>query len=1082
MRARQLMLVVCLSLLASVTAWGQAVSTAQITGSIKDQSGAVLPGVEISVTQTATGAARTAISDETGSYVLANLPIGPYMLEATLPGFRTYVQTGIVLQINGNPVINVNLEVGQVSDQIEVQADAALVETRSVGVGTVIDNQRVLELPLNGRQATELIFLAGMATPSAAPGLNPGVRNYPTIEISVAGGVSNGMTYLLDGGTHNDPFNNLNLPLPFPDALQEFKVETSALPAQYGHHSSAAINAVTKAGTNEFHGDLFEFLRHGRLNARNTFAPARDTLRRNQFGGTIGGPIATNKLFFFAGHQTTLTRSDPSTVTAYIPTPAMLAGDFTTIASPSCNSAGRQITLPAAQGFVNNRIDVSRLSPAALKLVSYLPSTTDPCGQIRFIRSTEVTENMTLGRMDYQVSDKHSLFGRYLQARRDSPTDYDGTNPLTLSNGDLKFRVYSFVLGDTYLLGAGTVSNFRATLNRSKIPKVPPPFFDFNDLGIKAWVATPKYTTLSVTGAFSVGGTGATIGWYNTTSFQFTEDISIVKGAHQIGFGGNWIHSEMNRLSMSNTVGPISFNGQITNVGLPMADFLIGRPSQFQQSNPSVFYPRSNYTGAYIQDAWKATSRLTVNAGLRWDPYIGVNSKHGIAGHFEDTLFNQGARSPNYRNAPAGLVLPGDPGYPGNKITNSRWWNFAPRLGLAWDPTGDGRMSVRAAYGIFFDLPHLQSYVGLPGSAPFASLVTIANPPSLEDPWAGYPNGNPFPFTVNPNITFPTFGSYTTHPFDTPTTYSNQWNLSVQRQVGEDWLFAANYVGNSIIHLVTGSQLNPAIYIPGSSTTGNINNRRRLNLLNPDQGRFYGSIQASDPGGTANYNGLLLSVQRRRARGLTVQGNYTWSHCISDLQNTELGVAGSAYMIPNNRSSSRANCPNSDRRHVFNLSTVYGTPQFANNTLRMIAGSWQISGIVRLQAGGYLTVTTGVDNALTGQPNQRPNQILADPFVANKSINGWLNPAAFQAPAPGTYGNLAAGNILGPGMIRVDMGLTRTFAIREGQTLQFRAEAFNLPNHVNPSNPITALNNQNFGRIQSADDPRIMQLALKYVF
>ena len=255
--------------------WAQ--STAQISGTVKDQTGAVLPGVEVSVTQTGIGLKRSAVTDETGSYILTSLPIGPYRFEATLPGFRTYVQTGIVLQVNSNPVINASLEVGQVAEQVEVQADAALVETRSTGVGQVIDNVRVLELPLNGRQAVDLILLSGAAISGGAQATN---RNYPTQSISVAGGLNNGLTYLLDGGTHNDPFNNLNLPLPFPDALQEFKVETSAVPAQYGQHSAGAINAVTKSGTNDFHGDLFEFVRNGILNARNAFALKRDELTR----------------------------------------------------------------------------------------------------------------------------------------------------------------------------------------------------------------------------------------------------------------------------------------------------------------------------------------------------------------------------------------------------------------------------------------------------------------------------------------------------------------------------------------------------------------------------------------------------------------------------------------------------------------------------------------------------------------------------------------------------------------------------------------------------------------------------------
>src|SRR3989475_11056365 len=332
-------------ILTCIGAWGQ--STAQVSGAVKDQTGAVLPGTEVTMTQTETGLMRTTVTDETGSYSLPNLPIGPYRLEASLPGFRSYAQSGIVLQVGSNPVINIVLQGGQVSAAVEVQANAALVETRSAAVGQVMENVRILELPLNGRQVTDLMVLSVAAVGGGAQptGTATSGRNYPTESISVGGGLNNGLVYILDGGTHNDPYNNLNLPLPFPDALQEFKVETSALPAQYGQHSSAAVNAVTKSGTNEFHGDLFEFVRNGALNARNAFALTRDNLKRNQFGGTIGGPIVNNKLFFFAGNQTTIQRSTPSDSIMYVPTPAMLAGDFTAITLPACNTAGRQINL-----------------------------------------------------------------------------------------------------------------------------------------------------------------------------------------------------------------------------------------------------------------------------------------------------------------------------------------------------------------------------------------------------------------------------------------------------------------------------------------------------------------------------------------------------------------------------------------------------------------------------------------------------------------------------------------------------------------------------------------------------------------
>src|SRR5947207_10963859 len=367
-------------ILNSTQVWAQA--TAQISGTAKDQSGAVLPGVEITATQTDTGIARTAVTNETGSYVLPNLPIGPYKLEASLGGFRTFSQTGIVLHVGANPEINISLEVGQVSETIEVQADAALVETRTTGIGQVMDNVRVMELPLNGRQVTELITLSGAAI---GGGVQNSPRNYPTDIISIGGGSNNGVTFLLDGGIHNDPYGNQTLPLPFPDALQEFKVETSAVPAQYGFHAAGVVNVVTKGGTNEFHGSLFEFVRNRVFNARNTFASEKDGLKRNQFGGVIGGPIVKNKLFFFGGLQTTLQRSDPKGNTTFAPTPQMLAGDWTTYASAACQSTGA-MTLRApfgTGGFAPNTINPALFSKPAVELIRRLNVTPiDGCGRV----------------------------------------------------------------------------------------------------------------------------------------------------------------------------------------------------------------------------------------------------------------------------------------------------------------------------------------------------------------------------------------------------------------------------------------------------------------------------------------------------------------------------------------------------------------------------------------------------------------------------------------------------------------------------------------------------------------------------
>ena len=318
-------------LLGCASAWAQQ-STAQINGVVHDASGLSVPGAEIKATQTATGLVRTTVSNPDGAYTLTSLPIGPYLLEFSKNGFNKYVQSGVQLQVDSNPTVDATLKVGSVSESIIVEANASLVETHNTNIGQVVDSQRVSEMPLNGRNPIELVFLAGMATYPGNGAINT-VRNYPTVVVSVAGGQGNGLSYLLDGANYQDPYNNLSLPLPFPDALQEFKVETSALPAQYGFHAAAAVNAVTKSGTNEFHGDLFEFLRNGDLNARDYFATSRDTLKRNQYGGVVGGPIKKDKLFFFGGYQKTTQRSDPAQQSAFVPTPTMLSGDFTAVAS-----------------------------------------------------------------------------------------------------------------------------------------------------------------------------------------------------------------------------------------------------------------------------------------------------------------------------------------------------------------------------------------------------------------------------------------------------------------------------------------------------------------------------------------------------------------------------------------------------------------------------------------------------------------------------------------------------------------------------------------------------------------------------
>ena len=1077
----------------------RAQATAQITGTVKDQSGAVLPGVEVTVTQTETGVMRTSVTNETGSYILSNLPIGPYRLEAGLPGFRTYAQTGIVLQVNSSPVVNPVLEVGQVTEQVEVQANATLVETRSVGVGQVIENARILELPLNGRAMIELVALAGAATP--APVINGANRDpFAKGNVSVAGGLNSGLTYILDGANHNNAQHNGYLSLPFPDALQEFKVETGATGAQNGGKSAGSVSLVTKSGTNAFHGNLFEFVRNGMFNARNAFAPKRDTIKRNQFGGTVGGAIMKNKLFFFAAYQGTKIRQDPSDLIAFVPTPAIMAGDFTTFASPACN-AGRQITLRTP--FVNNRVDPALFSKPAVVFVSKLPKTSDPCGKTIYSIPSLEDDHQAIGRIDYQWSTNHSVFGRYLIDSAVIPPGYDINKNLLAVAGNpgagADGLVQAFTLGDTYLFSANVVNAIRLTANRFANIKTAPNLSGAGvglvDIGIKMFSYQPYSPAANVTGAFSI----STLAGPNTAvTFAGSDDLSVLRGNHQLAFGGQMAMWWYSLYADTYNHGRMAFNGQTTGLGL--GDFLMGNVSQFEMGSNTGHYKRSKYIALYGADTWKVNPKLTLSYGLRWEPYFPIISLDGSGVHFDHDALRRGIKSTRFTNTPSGVFFNGDPQFTtGLQVMNNKWWNFSPRLGLAWDVAGDGRTSVRASVGTFYDFPTAQYQNSLSNSPPFNNRI-IRNNVSLDSPWANEPGGDPFPMASGRSVTrdsqWPLYGLVAALDYDTPNMQVTQWNLSLQKQVGSDWLVSASYLGSNTTHLWSIQHYNPAVFLglgpctlngvsyTTCSTTANTNQRRRISLENPAAGQYYGFVDRIDSGGTANYNGMLLSVQRRAARGLTVSGNYTWSHCISDpwqVSNADIGSGGWSH--PDIRRFDRGNCTEgaTDRRHIFNLSAVAATPQFSNPALRTVGSGWRFSPIFRILSGGYLSVTANQDRALTGTNGQRANQVLTNPY-GDKSVNNYLNPTAFALPAMGTFGNVGAGSIAGPGTWQFDAALSRTFQLREAQKLEFRVEAFNLTNSFRMNDPTTILTSNIFGQVTSAKDPRIMQFALKFVF
>ncbi len=1066
-----------------VSLHAQSTAVSQITGVAQDASGAGIPNAEIRVTQTQNGLTREVTAGPDGSFTFPNLPVGPYRLEAKAPGFSTYVQTGIVLQVASNPVINPVLQVSSVSNQVEVTANAAMAETHENSISQVIDQKRIEDLPLNGRNPTQLILLSGgSAAPPTGGDLNTS-KNYQTqsTPIAVAGGQISSINFLMDGGDNNNSFTNLNMPFPFPDALQEFNVQTSAVPARYGLHPGGVVNLVTRAGGNQFHGDLFEFLRNGIFNARNFFGTSRDSLKRNQFGGTLGGPILHDKLFFFTGYQGTRARSDPATTTSVIPNQGMVSGDFSTFLSSTC--LARPITLNAP--FVNNKIPTSQLNPQALALAKYLPSATaDPCGKVTYGIQSNGDEDQLIARIDWNGSEKHQLFGRYFYSDYRNPPIFDGQNALTTTKPGVADRSQTITLGDNYSFRPNLLSAFHATATRLAVTRGSASnLFSPADVGININDLVSNFVTININNGFSLGCGTCAPGHFNTNSFQVAEDIDWIHGSHQISFGVNWIHDQLNAVSNNLSNGTFTFNGSVT--GNSLADFLIGRPSDFMQSNPQQENERYYYFGAYVQDAWRVNPRVSVNLGLRWEPYFPEHDSFNRGSHFEPGWFAQGLHTSQYANAPVGVVFPGDPQFPGAN-TNKRWNDLAPRAGLIFDPKGDGRQTIRLSYGILYDTPIVYYDVRFTSAPPWGNSIDIPNPAGgLTNPYLNFPGGNPFPQPFPPpkSVIFPAGGVWVNLPLHIRPPYMQQWNLSYQRQFGANWLVTANYLGNKTTHLWLGTEINPAVYIQGQSTTANTNQRRVLYLQNPAQGQYYSTIGMADDGANAHYNGLLISAQHRLAQNFTALANYTWSHCMGDGDfNNDL--TGPIYQNPSNRAGDKANC-NFDHRHIANISLVAMTPQFSSTWTRRILGAWELSGVFTAQSGGYWSATTGRDASFTGVNLDRPN-VVGDWRVSNPAPSLWFNPGAFTPNLPGQYGNAGRNVILGPGYMELDMGLLKNISITEHQHVEFRAEAFNILNHANFATQSGgwhgSLADTRVGQITQAADPRILQFALKYVF
>lgn len=1087
----------------------QAVGT--IVGTVSDPSGAVVPSAKVTVTQEGTGFARTVTANTAGYYVVPSLPPATYSLSVETAGFQTYVQKGIMLQANESATVNVVLEVGATTQTVTVEAGAGLVNTTTSTLSEVVDQRRMVDLPLNGRNAAALTLLVGGTVNSPGGGADQGnQKTFPGAEtISANGSRQNTINYKLDGANFNDQYTNVNQPFPFPDALQEFSVQTSNYSSQFGENAGGQVNVVTKSGTNQLHGEGFEFARNAVFNARNFFEGRRDQLKRNQFGGTVGGPVVLpglynghDRTFFFFGYQGTRIRNIQGGKNAQVPTNAEINnGDFSALLNPNSpdnpipGKTTKIIDPSTGQPFAGNQIPTGRFDPAALGVLKFLPRAAGN-GRIFFNQGGIRQDfNEYDGRFDHAISDKDRVTGRFTYNKFTNAGFLDPQNILTYADFS-KIKAQNYLFHETHIFRPNLMNDFRFSYSREISQRGPPSNApNVTDFGVKnIFQPVPKAIQgISASGFFSFG-TNPT-GKFIRNDYDWEDDVSLIKGPHHITFGGSFDRGQVDIRNQFLQPGDFTFTNDVTNFAL--ASFLLGKLRTFRQGAGEFKEDRNNFISIYLNDDYHATKRLTLNWGVRYEPAWAWREKRDRVELFRPADALNGVKSQIFVNAPPGVFFVGDPGV-SRRGTRGDFNNVAPRFGFAYDVFGDGKTSLRGGGGVFYD----SRQVGIINNrfvdvTPFSPQLTVTDPQGpFSNPTLGLGSPFPAPFPPPRNAAFPTpllVVSYDPgESLRIPVT--DEWNLTLEHQFRGDWLFRAAYVGSRTTKIRESVQLNPAQFIPGSK-------------LGTDQRRLFaaqglGEVFLNGQDVNSKYNSLQLTGQKRFSQsglswlhGLTLLANYTYSRSLDDLP-VGGGVAdigtGSVSTLPFGsafRHETDFGRSDFDHTHRFVLSYVWQLPklQGSGKYVRNLLGDWEVTGILTAQSGDPLTVLAGKDQSQTGL-NQDRGVLLGNPNGAGACKNvtpcvDFLNPASFARPATGTFGNVGKGFISGPDLTTWDMGFFKDIPLRgERYRLQFRAEFFNIFNRVNFNDPTNSVSSGGFGQIRGAGDPRIGQLALKVFF
>jgi hypothetical protein len=1077
--------------------------TGSVRGTVTDPSGAVVEGAQVSARQTETGLTRTSTTDHAGAYLLLELPVGHYQLQIEHSGFQTYLQQGISLDVNESATISVALKVGGANDKVEVEADADIIQAAVTSLGTVVSERELLDLPLNGRNFTQL----GLLQPGVVP-LTPGLAEAggslrASQSYAVNGQRPESNNFLIDGANNFNGVDGGFVLKPPVDAIAEFRILTHNANAEFGNSLGSTTNLITRSGTNEIHGAVWEFFRNDVFDATNYFASKTEPLKQNQFGASLGGPVRKDKTFLF-GFYEGFRNHEGQTQSSTVPSVAERSGDFSAscpegFTAGFCNNPNHQLfNVFLNKPYPNNQLtDINPLSAGLLSLFPLANSGTN------LFTSTEVVTQSydQFGiRLDHYLRPSDALNFRYMF------NDSDQFNPIPVSGASVpgfpvgqNQRAQNFVAQETHTFNPGLIGVLRFSYLRNKFlygertNHTTPADLGFAYTPSLDLAVGPPF--IQINGYTTVGDpiTGPRNSYENV--FDYSGSISWVHGHHDLKFGGGYEHLQINVLQ------GIATNGFFVFAPFPVvpnafASFLFGQPVFFLQGRGDFSRGiRGHSLNGYAQDTYRVSRRLTLNLGLRYDlpfPYTEVQNRQ--------TLFIPGRQSTVVPSAPTGLLYPGDAGVPRGLIPTFKK-GFAPRIGFAWDPTGGAKWLVTSAYGIFYE-PYYTGQGGplqSPISAPPYLQTEQISTPNFADPF----NGNP---PVNGQFATP-LTNLTLDP-KLPLPYTQDYDVNVQRSFGANLLLQIAYVGTKGTKLPRFIEGNPAIYIPGVSTPGNADQRRLYSgctLADPPAACKFSSTGLIAGIANSSYNALEVSVKQRFSHGLSFLASYTYSKAIDDASSFNMTgsaakpVAGENDLAQNPFDLAAERGPSLfDARHRLVFSYQWSLPFFRQpaGLTSAALGGWQLNGIFTAMSGTPFTVFDSTDESdqggapeITGFSANRPNVVSGqDPNSGPQTVGAWLNRAAFAQviPDPNSpvqqFGNAGRNIGVGPRFADWDFSIFKTFRVTESKDIQFRAEFFNILNHPNFRLPDSDISSPTFNQIQAALPPRVVQLALKFLF